>query len=67
MRKKIFLTVGVLVALAVVLSLTAFAAEEGGLTDYGIITVMFKSLELGVKSFLGAIDAIYLFFKNLFG
>lgn len=68
MRRKIFFTVGVLAALAIVLSVTAFAADSSvGMTDYGIITVLFEKLTISVKSFFNVIDSIYLFFKNLFG
>ena len=54
--------------MAIVLSVTAFAAEgDVAMTDYGIITVLFEKLTIDVKAFFNVIDSIYLFFKNLFG
>ena len=68
MRRKIFFTVGVLAVMALVLSVTTFAADSSvTMTDYGIITVLFEKLTINVKAFFNVIDSIYLFFKNLFG
>lgn len=68
MRKKIFFTVGVLAVMAIVLSVSAFAADGNvPMTDHGIITVLFEKLTINVKAFFNVIDSIYLFFKNLFG
>lgn len=68
MRRKIFFTVGILTVMAIVLSVTAFAAEgDVAMTDYGIVTVLFEKLTINIKAFFNVIDSIYLFFKNLFG
>ena len=49
MRRKIFFTVGVLAVMALVLSVTAFAADSSvTMTDYGIITVLFEKPLLSV-------------------
>lgn len=66
MRKKLLILAGVIVVMAVVLSVTAFAADGTQMTDYGIITVMFEKISLNIKAIFNAIDAIYVFFRNLF-
>lgn len=67
MRKKILTCIGVVAVLAVVLSVTAFAATESKLPDYNLIYVIRQSLEMSVNAFFKTIDAIYIFFANLFG
>ncbi len=68
MRKKRVLTiVGVIAVLAVVLSVTAFAADSGKLTEYNLIEVIRQSLEMAINAFFKSIDAVYLFFAKLFG
>lgn len=66
MRKKVWTIVGVIAVLAVVLSVTAFAADSK-LPEYNLIEVMRQSLEMSVNAFFKTIDAIYVFFANLFG
>ncbi len=67
MRKKVITCLGVIAVLAVALSVTAFAASECKLPDYNLIAVIRQSLEMSVNAFFKTIDAIYIFFANLFG
>ena len=67
MRKRVLTCIGVAAVLAVVLSVTAFAASGGKLPDYNLIEVIRQSLEMTIKAFFNSIDAIYLFFAKLFG
>jgi len=66
MRKKVLTIVGVIAVLAVVLSVTAFAADSK-LPEYNVIEVLRQNLEMATKAFFKSIDAIYIFFANLFG
>ncbi len=66
MRKKVLTIVGVIAVLAVVLSVTAFAAESK-LPEYNVIEVIRQDLVMSVNAFFKTIDAIYIFFANLFG
>ena len=66
MRKKVLILIGVIAVMAVALSLTAFAADGAAITDYGLFTVMFEKLTINVKAIFNAIDAIYVFFRDLF-
>ena len=34
--------------------------------DYGVISVMFEKISLNFKALFNAIDAIYVFFRDLF-
>lgn len=67
MRKKLIALLAVMAVMAVVLSVTAYAADGVTMTNYGIITAMFERLTIVTKGFFDAIDAIYLFFKGIFG
>lgn len=67
MRKKILTCVGVIAVLTVVLSVTAFAATEGKLPEYNLVEVIHQELVMSVNAFFKTIDAIYVFFTNLFG
>ena len=53
--------------LAVVFSVTAFAATDCELTDYNLIIVIQKNLEMTLSAIFKTADAIYIFFSNLFG
>lgn len=67
MRKKILTCIGVIAVLAVVLSVTAFAASDSKIPDYNLVFVLYQSLKMSVNAFFKTIDAIYIFFANLFG
>ena len=68
MRKKILTCIGVIAVLAVVLSVTAFAeSETTTLPDYNFVYILRHSLEMSLDAFFRTIDAIYIFFANLFG
>ena len=67
MRKKILTCIGVIAVLAVVFSVTAFAASEGKLPEYNLIEVIRQELVMSITAFFKTIDAIYIFFHNLFG
>ena len=69
MRKKILTCIGVIAVLAVVLSVTAFAETETAATlpDYNFVYILRHSLEMSLDAFFRTIDAIYIFFANLFG
>ena len=69
MRKKILVLAGVIAVLAVVLSVTVFAKEEAAeaaLTNYNFITVLYKELVMFLNATFKAVDAIYVFFRDLF-
>ena len=66
MRKRVLTIVGVIAVLAIVLSVTAFAAESK-LPEYNLIEVIRQDLVMTVTAFFKTIDAIYVFFANLFG
>ena len=66
MRKKIWILIGVIAVMAAVLSVTAFAADGTQMPDYGVISVMFEKISLNFKALFNAIDAIYVFFRDLF-
>lgn len=67
MRKKLIALLAVMAVMAVVLSVTAFAADGVVMTNHGILTAMFERLTIATKAFFDTIDAIYLFFKGIFG
>lgn len=67
MRKKILTCIGVIAVLAVVLSVTAFAASESTLTNYNLVIVIYESLKMSLNAIFKTVDAIYIFFSNLFG
>jgi hypothetical protein len=66
MRKKVLILIGVIVLLAVLLSVTAFAADSK-LPEYNLVEVIRQNLIMSVTAFFKTIDAIYLFFAKLFG
>lgn len=66
MRKRVLTIVGVIAVLAIVLSVTAFAADSK-LPEYNLIEVIRQNLVMTVTAFFKTIDAIYVFFANLFG
>ena len=67
MRKKILTCVGVIAVLTVVLSVTAFAATEGKLPEYNLVEVIHQELVMTLTAIFKTVDAIYIFFTNLFG
>lgn len=67
MRKKIWTIVGVIAVLAVVLSLTAFAKDGAAeLTNYSFITVLHKEIVMLLNAVFKSVDAVYIFFRDLF-
>ena len=67
MRKKVLTLVGVVIVLAIVLSLTAFA-EEGAqieLTDYNLITILHRVVEMILTAVFGIVDKVYVLFQGL--
>lgn len=67
MRKKILMVIGVVALMAAILSVSAFAADAGTqITNYGVITVLLEKLTLNMKALFNTIDAVYMFFANLF-
>ena len=67
MRKKILAALAVAAVMALVLSLTAFAADEIAMTDYGFLTVFVEKLRINLAALFNTLNAIYVFFANLFG
>ena len=66
MRKRVLALCGVIAVLAVVLSLTAFAKDGAALPEYNFVTILYKNIEMTLSAIFKTVDAIYIFFRNLF-
>lgn len=67
MRKKILTCIGVVAVLAVMFSVTAFAAAGGKLPEYNLVEIIHQELVMTLTAIFKTVDAIYIFFANLFG
>ena len=67
MRKKWFALLAAFAVMAVILSVTAMAADGGSqMPDVGVITSLFERITLSFKAFFNILDKIYIFFRDVY-